>query len=162
MITNEQIRSIIEDCKNSGHEVKIRDIAFVLLTFNLEDINLIYTLIYSKGKEKNIKKYIESDSISFLKTYMESNYIKKYKKSELDITFEENKAYMLKLKKQIEDAMESGEMEKKDAFKFLTDISVKLNNNFQITEEVKEQMIIVNHKYNDICPYCHHEVSKRK
>jgi hypothetical protein len=26
---------------------------------------------------------------------------------------------------------------------------------------VKDQMVIVEHKYNDICPYCQHEVASK-
>jgi hypothetical protein len=58
---------------------------------------------------------------------------------------------MLKLKKETEDAMASGEIDKKDGLKILSDISVKLNDKFSVSEEVKEQLIYVNAKYNAIC-----------
>mgnify|MGYP003457208386 CR=1 FL=1 len=76
---------------------------------------------------------------------------KKAKKHSEDISFEENKAYMLKLKKDTEDAMQKGEIDKKDALKILTDISTKLNDKFRINQEEREQMVIVSPKYNTIC-----------
>ena len=78
-----------------------------------------------------------------------------------DITFEENKAYMLKLKKDIEKAIEDGEMEKKDGYKALADISVKLNDKFQVQGEVKEQIVQIMPKYDHVCPRCQIEIARR-
>jgi hypothetical protein len=74
-----------------------------------------------------------------------------------DITFEENKAYMLKLKRDTEMAMEAGEIEKKDGLKILSDISTKLNDKFSVTAEVKDQYVCVEQKYSSICSYCGRE-----
>lgn len=68
-----------------------------------------------------------------------------------DITFEENKAYMLKLKKDTEDAIENNEIDKKDGLKILADLSVKLNDKFQVREERIEQVVHVFTKFNAVC-----------
>ena len=68
-----------------------------------------------------------------------------------DITFEENKAYMLKLKKDTEDAIEKGEVDKKDGLKILADISTRLNDKFSVNQQQKDQMVFVSCKYNSIC-----------
>jgi hypothetical protein len=68
---------------------------------------------------------------------------------------------MLKLKKDTEDAMVSGDIEKKDGLKILADISVKLNDRFKVQEDVKDQIVQVQCKYDDICSYCNHEVARR-
>ena len=78
-----------------------------------------------------------------------------------DITFEENKAYMLKLKAKTEKAMEDGEIDKKDALKILADISTKLNDKFGAKEEIKDQIVQISPKYDYICPRCQTEVSRR-
>jgi hypothetical protein len=83
---------------------------------------------------------------------------KKGKGKNSDITFEENKEYMLKLKKQTEEAMANGEIETKDGLKILADISVKLNDKFNIADTTKEQLVVVNVKYNSVCEGCGKEL----
>ena len=38
---------------------------------------------------------------------------------------------------------------------------MKLNDKFNVNDSSQEQIIIVNQKYDDICPYCQHEVARR-
>ena len=77
------------------------------------------------------------------------------------ISFEENKAYMLNLKRQTEEAMAAGEIDKKDGLKILSDISVKLNDRFSVKDENQDQIVIVNSKYDAVCSRCGAEVSRR-
>ena len=58
---------------------------------------------------------------------------------------------MLKLKKDTEKAMNKGEIDKKDGLKILADLSVKLNDKFQVREERVEQVVHVFSKFNAIC-----------
>jgi hypothetical protein len=81
--------------------------------------------------------------------------------SKQDISFEENKAYMLSLKKQTEEAIENEEIDKKDGLKILADLSVKLNDKFNVADNTKNQVVIVNQKFNDVCPYCNREISAK-
>lgn len=164
MITNEKLRNIISDSKVAGYSVKLRDIAYVMLCTYVEDCKDSYKMIFGKDEDSVIEKYAQSRDIMFLKKYMENNVLPKRIKEgkKEDISFEENKEYMLKLKRDTETAMGRGEIEKKDALKILTDISVKLNDKFQVSEEKKEQIVVVNQKYNEICPYCSHEISVRQ
>jgi hypothetical protein len=162
MISTEQVKQAIEDCKKAGHEIGIRDIAYVFLSKNFDDIRMPYRCLFGLDVDYNPEyadTYDKTGTMQYLKGYVDMNFSdgtqkKKRKKSEDDdddITFEENKAYMLKLKKDIEKAIEDGEMEKKDGYKALADISVKLNDKFQVQGEDKEQIIIVNAKYNALC-----------
>ena len=41
----------------------------------------------------------------------------------------------------------------------ITDIRAKLVDKFSVSEQVTEQRVVVNQKYNAICPYCHHELA---
>lgn len=156
-ITNEQISKIIEDCKLSGYTIKVRDISFVILSENYEDISLAYKVVFGSDFEDNeVMEYNTCKAISFLRRYIQSNYKENVSKglkkgSTKDISFEENKEYMLEIKRQTEEAMANDEISKKDGLKILADISVKLNDKFNVQEEVKEQMVVLNCKYNDVC-----------
>ena len=51
-----------------------------------------------------------------------------------------------------------GTIDIKDGLKILTDISVKLNDKFNIADTTKDQLVVVNTKYNSTCEYCNHEI----
>ena len=167
MISTEQVKQAIEDCKKAGYEIGIRDIAYVFLSKNFDDIRMPYRCLFGLDVDYNpdyAETYDNTATMQYLKGYVDMNFsdgTKKKKKviaEDEDISFEENKAYMLKLKKDIEKAIEDGEMEKKDGYKALADISVKLNDKFQVQGEVKEQLIVVNTKFNAICGSCGREI----
>ena len=165
MITNEQIREAIEDAKKKGYIISTRDFAYAILCSKIEDYNVAYKCIFgsdSTYRPENAYAYDRTAATEYLKSYIDVTFSEKpKKKSGEDISFEENKAYMLKLKKDTEDAMQKGEIEPKDGLRILADISVKLNDKFQVREEVKDQIVIVNARYNDICPKRQTEISRR-
>ena len=162
MISNEQIKQCIVECKRAGHTIGLRDISYVMLSRQYDDKSLAYKSIYGADADFNAEygfTYDQTASIEFLKMYVEQNFSdlakkRKRKKEFEDISFDENKAYMLKLKKQTEDAMEAGTIKKSDALKILADLSVKLNDKFNVSDSSREQLIYVNCKYNSICERC--------
>lgn len=164
MISNDKLTDIIKDCELAGHKVKIKDISYVLLCRCYDDIAVAYKVLFDSDKSNaEILEYHQSNTISFLRTYMDSNFASQAKEinqkskkrsKEDDITFEENKAYMLKLKRDTEKAMEDGTVEFDKGVTLLKDITTKLNDKFQVQNDVKEQMVIVNCKYNAICEGC--------
>jgi hypothetical protein len=166
MISNEQIKNTIEDCAKHKHIVTVRDIAYALLCLQLEDSLIAYKCIFGNDYDYNQEyhnTYDQTAMMSYLKTYVEVSLIsgRGKRKNTEDISFEENKAYMLKLKKDTEEAIEKKEIDKKDGLKILADLSVKLNDRFKVSAEERDQMIVVNAKYDSICPRCGSEVSRR-
>lgn len=165
MITNAQIKDTINDCAKAGHTVSVRDIMYAILCYHVEDPLVAYKSIFGNDSDycqEYLDTYDNTAMMSFLKTYVEMSLIdskkKKNCKSGEDITFEENKAYMLNLKKQTEEAMANGDIDKKDGLKILADISVKLNDRFKVASDEIEQRIIVQTKYNAICGKCGSEL----
>lgn len=166
MISNEQIKRTIDECAKANHIVNVRDISYALLCLQFEDSLVAYKCLFGNDYDYNQEYHATYDNtatMSYLKTYVEFSLLndKKKKKASEDISFEENKAYMLKLKRDTEDAMAKGEIDKKDALKILTDISTKLNDKFSVKDEVQDQIVIVNSKYDAVCPSCGCEVSRR-
>lgn len=156
VLNNEKINEIIAKCAESSHVVRVRDVSFVILSHFYEDKEVAYRCVF--GDDGYFESYIKDKSIVYLEKYIQDFLF--YADSKKDITFEENKAYMLKLKKETEDAMANGEIDKKDGLKILADLSVKLNDRFQVKEDVKDQIVQVCTKYNDICPNCGIEISR--
>jgi hypothetical protein len=167
MLSNKEINKVIDDCAKNDVKIRIRDIAYVFLSRVFSDPALVYKLIFG---DEDRDGYAHSFTITFLTSYINSNYPKtkssaptqeiKKVSSKRDITFDENKAYMLYLKDEVEKSMEAGDIEKKDALKLLAELSVKLNDKFNVSDNNKEQLVVVNTKYDDICPYCSHEVTR--
>lgn len=167
MISNEQIKQAINECAKANHVVSVRDISYVLLCMHYDDALVAYKCIFGNDYDFNPEyqaTYDQTASIVYLKTYVEFTLLndnKKKKKESQDISFEENKAYMLKLKKDTEEAMRFGEIDKKDGLKILTDISTKLNDKFNVSDSTQEQIVVVQQKYDSVCSCCGKEVARR-
>lgn len=166
-ISNEQISKIIDDCKSSGYTIKVRDISFVLLSECYEDMTLAYKVVFgSDFEDSEVEEYNASNALSFLRRYINSNYRNNASNGSKsgkinDITFEENKAEIIRLIHLADEKYASGEIEAKEHLKIVSDLRVKLNDKFKVQEEVKDQLVIVNQKYDDVCPYCHHEIASK-
>lgn len=166
MISNEQIKNTIEDCAKHKHIVTVRDIAYALLCLQLEDSLIAYKCIFGNDYDYNQEyhnTYDQTAMMSYLKTYVEVSLIngRGKRKNTEDISFEENKAYILKLKKDTEDAIEKKEIDKKDGLKILAQLSTTLNDKFNVKDNSVSQYIVVNQKYSDVCEFCGHECSPR-
>lgn len=166
MISNEQIKKAIEDCARAGHTISVRDISYVLLSMQFDDALVAYKCIFGNDYDYNQdyhNTYNQTSTMTYLKSYVEFTLLndKKKKKKTEDISFEENKAYMLSLKKQTEEAMAAGEIDKKDGLKILADLSVKLNDKFNVSDSSQEQYVHVFAKYDSVCSRCGAEISRR-
>lgn len=169
MISNENLNKIIKDCESAGYTIKVKDISYILLCRCYDDIAVAYKVIFNNDKTNaEILDYHKSNAIEFLRNYLDINFKDEKKEVEIakpkrkkakgeDITFEENKAEMIKLIKQADDRYANGEIDAKDHLKIVTELRVKLNDKFQVKEEMKEQLVIVNQKYNAICDGCGRE-----
>ena len=172
MITNEQIRQTINDCAKAGHSVGMRDLSYVLLCRHYEDRATAYRILFGLDADFNADyayTYDQTASINYLRDYVDFNLntddITKKKKKKVsyseDISFEENKAEILNLIKATKQAFERGEIEAKDALKIEADLRVKLNDKFGANEQVQDQIVVVQQKYDSICARCGTEIARR-
>lgn len=161
MLTNSEIKEIIDEAARQKHRITTRDVAYAILCMEIEDTSVSYRCIFGDDGMDDV--YDKSDDVSYVKQAVDyAIYSKKGKgKKTADISFEENKEYMLKLKADTEQAMANGDIDKKDGLKILADLSVKLNDRFGVKDTSSSQIVNVLTKFNDICPYCSHEISRR-
>lgn len=162
MLTEKDILELIKKAKEDGYDILVRDIAYVLLSNVFESKELAYATIFfnedvanAEQYEKNKKIYYLRDALSEL-LYEQPGAAKEptYK----DISFEENKDALIKMLSKIKSMANRGKISAKDAMKLETDIRIKLNEKFDVSSDKHEKRVIVNSKYNDICPYCRHEI----
>lgn len=158
MIGNDELNKIIKDCEAVGYKITVRDISYVFLCRLFLDSDVAYKSIFGTNSS-NSDEYSNDKKVSFLRSYIDSNYPIKEKKVKSnhanhpseDITFEENKAEIIKLIKETQTALEKKMIEPKDALKIQADLRVKLNDKFSVKDENHEQLIYVNCKFNSIC-----------
>lgn len=152
-LTVEKVGEILTNASSQGANLKVRDIAYVLLRRYFDDRSYAWRVCFTEAdyNDKTIDAYEEGIGYQFLREVLSEVRDRGGLLYDEDITFEENKAYMLKLKRDTEMAMEAGDLEKKDGLKILSDLSVKLNDKFSVQAEVKDQMVVVNCKYNSVC-----------
>lgn len=180
-----KLEKIIEEAKKHSYDVRVRDVGYAVLVVGLGDEELAHKLIF--GDDGNAKTYKELPHIKYLVNHLKAEDLKrkeskeaediakliaqsKGKKNDTDgsMTFEENREgietqlrEIVELKKEAMNPMgdEQGADLKTLALlqKTEADLRVKLNDKFGAAEKTAEQYIIVQPKYNRICPYTRHE-----
>ena len=77
MISTEQVKQAIEDCKKAGHEIGIRDIAYVFLSKNFDDIRMPYRCLFGLDVDYNpdyAETYDNTATMQYLKGYVDMNF----------------------------------------------------------------------------------------
>ena len=168
MISTEQIKQAIEECGKAGHSICVRDIMYK----EVEDRTIVYKSLFGSDSDYNqdyAPQYDQTLTTEYLRNYIEISFgessskkkKRKKKSDEEDISFEENKAEIIRLIRQTQEALEEGKIETKDALKIEADLRVKLNDKFAVQDDTKDQIVIVNAKYDAICPRCGVEVARK-
>lgn len=154
---NEQIKKTIEHFKESGETIRVRDIAYTLLSKMFADSKTAYQCLF--GTE-GYDEYADNEMRSKLEQYLsDAGYIRSVSTDDDsgEITFEENKKEMERLLEKTQVAMEAGVIEAKDALKIMADIRVKLNDKFKVESKKQDRMIVVERKFDFVCPHTRRE-----
>lgn len=153
---NEQIKKTIEHFKEQGDNVRVRDIAFVLLSKMFADAKTAYQCLF--GTE-GYDEYAEEPLRDALRDYLTAEgYIRTVSTDDSGgLTFEENKREMEMLLKKTQDAMDDGLVDPKDGLKLIADIRVKLNDKFKVERQQKERQIIVEKRFDFVCEHTRRE-----
>lgn len=177
-----KLEKIISEAKKRGHDVRVRDVGYAVLVAALGDNELAHKLIF--GDDGNIEAYAKLAYVKFLVNHLKADELKREKakeseeiakliaknkgetKSENDstISFEENRAGMEEQIREIREAITRGMKDETlddKTFgvlqKTLADLRSKLNDKFGASEKAVEQYIIVQKKYDYICPHTQRE-----
>ena len=155
MIKKEDIKVVLDTVRTDWQSVSEKDIAFAILCDVLEDKTLAYRLAYRKS-EKEAESFYNTPRFKKL-----LNVLEPFGVGIVDtnaITKEENKGELLKMLDRIDNLLNTGDLEPKDAIKMQTDIRVKLNDKFEMEESQKQKrIIVVPSKHDIVCPMTHRE-----
>lgn len=178
-----KLEKIIEEAKKHSYDVRVRDVGYATLVVGLGDEELAHKLIF--GDDGNAKTYKELPHIKYLVNHLKAEDLKRKESKEAEdiakliakskgkktdnadgsMTFEENREGIeTQLREIVELKKEAMKDEDGADLKTLAllqkteaDLRVKLNDKFGAAEKTAEQYIIVQPKYNKICPYTRHE-----
>lgn len=150
-MTNEEIQDLIQRSKKKGYEVNLKDISYAILRNTIKDAPSAYYSLYSKGTNEIITEYDKSKKIAYL-----LNEIFPPKRT---VSFEENREQLIGLLDKIKQQADTGEIKAKDAVAQEAAIRVQLERTFSTGNKEDGNQIIVETKYDDICPHCHHEIA---
>jgi hypothetical protein len=155
---NEQIKKTLEHFKEDGVSLRVRDIAYTLLSKMFVDNKIAYQCLF--GTEEGYEDYSSDDARDKLEEYMTSEGFLRSVSTDADtggITFEQNKKEMENLLAKTQQALTDGIIEPKDALKIMADIRVKLNDKFKVEASQRDRMIIVEKKFDFVCPHTQRE-----
>lgn len=178
-----KLDKIIEEAKRRSYDVRVRDVGYAVLVAVLDDEDLAHKLIF--GDDGNERTYRELPHIKYLINYLRAEDLKKNESKEAEdiakliannkgkktdgsdgaITFEENREglenQLVEIRALIEElkADPNGYDPKTMALLIKTeaDIRVKLNDKFGASEKISEQYVIVQKKFDFICPHTRRE-----
>lgn len=157
-ISTSSLKKIRDDGMMLGHDIKARDVAFCVLRDVFSDDEIAYKMIYDiEATPAKVSSYCRSDKMKYLKIEMNSKYLSSDNAASRaiitaeDISFEENKAELVKMLAEVDSRYENGEIDYKDAAKLKVDIRTKLNDKFSVSDDSTSQVVFVRPKFNHIC-----------
>lgn len=159
MIDNDKIKEIIGHFREEGGNVRVRDIAYTLLSEMFADARTAYQCLFG-GDSDGYEEYSSDPMRDALRDYLtEDGCMRSVDGGGTDggITFEENKREMERLLAKTQKAMEDGVVDPKDGLKLIADIRVKLNDKFKMERQHQERQIVVEKKFDFVCKYTRHE-----
>lgn len=180
-VTVEDVRVFVEDGAAEGYEVGVRDLAYALLKRSFEEPVLAFRAVFGDSPAVPFQTYRFSDKSQFVDTYIYNNFPEDEEKTETEekteadeerksqgLSFEELKSGLeedldsLINLRDMTDADGNPALEPKEMATVvarIADIRTKLVEKFGATEKKIEQRVVVNQKYDAICPWCGHEVA---
>ena len=179
-LTSAEIRLVVSDARKRGFDAGLRDVSFAILSNYMEEPAYAYRAIFGDNPEVSYQDYMHAGKTVFIRDTM-SVYLDddeedvglkapddEKKTEERSMSFDEIKAgleedlkSLIALRDQVDDDGKSMLEPKEMATVVgrIADIRTKLVERFGSSEKKEEQRVIVLQKFNDICPYCGHEVA---
>lgn len=159
-----EINNIIEHCKSMGYNLRVGDIVYIFALQGFKDKKVIYNALFGVGATAaEVEEYDTSKKMKALSKYLKTKYFKDMPvagigKEYRDISFEENKEALIMRLDDIREMAKNGELKKSDAMRYEIEIRTRLNDKFAVNDKQDDSKVVVLNKYNDICPYCRHEI----
>lgn len=164
MIDKLKISNIMAAANDNGYEVSMKDVLYCILLRNFNEPETVYENIYSLPYDDKAKKFCSDKKFTLVQKLIKkedsSSHVSLPDEYD-DISFEENKDAMVKLLSKLDSDVQAGVVDVEKAYMIETNIRKTLVSTFATNKKIDEQVIKVETKFNDVCPYCHHEISAK-
>lgn len=144
-----EINVLKEEAAKEGYDISENDILYVILRQKISDSSIIYSALYGEINDEEISDYEKEKKLFFIKN-------KLFPKSQM-ITFEENRRELQDMIPKIRAKVADGSLSEKDGLVQEKDVRALLEKTFGTGNKEEGTQIIVNQRFEDVCPYCHHE-----
>lgn len=146
----DEIKETIEYFRERGITVRVRDIAYAMLSKVFEPQTAFQCLFGSDGFDM----YADAKERALIEDFLKTRgHIKSGQENMSEgISFEENKREMESLIQRIEAGIADGTIEPIQGFNQIKDIRTKLNDKFQMEKKNIDRVINVNRKFDFVCP----------
>lgn len=150
MISEKDMREIINSLKTEGISVGLRDVAYLVMCDSFVEKSLAEKVAFQDDYRPSTK------SLAALAEKLKPFGIG----AVTTISKDENREELLKLLQRVQEGERDGTIDPKDAIKIEADIRVKLNDKFNIEEEEgQRRIIVVPQKHDIICKWTSRECS---
>ena len=164
----DDVREIVNELRGRGLDAGLRDVTFAIMNKMFGDQAFAFRCAFGDPPYKaEPEEYFKCEKVKSVREALEKFFPSGEEEQQL-VTFDELKkgliddmnALILLRDQQTDDGKSTLEpKEMAQVVARIADIRVKLTEKFNTTQRVLEQRVVVENKYNGICPYCRHEIS---
>ena len=167
----DDVREIVTKLRGLGMMAGLRDVSFAVLSRIYGDPQMAYRSIFGDSPEMDLPEYSSQAHVSAVAAQVDKFFYPDEgdaDESGQSLSFDDLKQGLIDdmnalIELRDKRTNEGGPMlepkEMAQVVARIADIRVKLTEKFNTTEHVVEQRVIVENKFDTICPVCHHEIS---
>ena len=168
-LTSQQVKDIVQGLRSRGLDARLRDVSFVVLASVFGDEALAFRAIFGDRPQCPLEEYAAQPMIKELRDAVDAA------SPEADaggaqqaISFDDLKDGLIADMRALEELREAKDengqpvldpKEMAQVVARLADIRVKLTEKFNTTERVVEQRVVVEQKFDSVCPWCGREIA---
>lgn len=168
VLTSQQVRDLVSGMRSRGLDVGLRDVSFAVLSSVYEDEPLAFRAIFGDSPEIPMAEYMALPKVEEVRKAIIDEKPDTNGGDSPAISFDDLKGGLIDDMRALEKLRDSVDneghptLEAKEMAQVvgrIADIRVKLTEKFNTTERVVEQRVVVEQKYDSICPGCGREIS---
>lgn len=169
VLTSQQVRDLVLSLRSRGFDVGLRDVSFAVLSLVYADEALAFRALFGDTPEVSLDEYAAQPKIDEVKSAISVDAQTSETGSDGPVvSFDDLKEGLIADMRALEALRDSKDDEGRPALEpkemaqvvgRIADIRVKLTEKFNTTERVVEQRVVVEQKFDSICPNCGHEIA---
>ena len=168
VLTQQQVKDLVLGLRAKGLDVGLRDVSFAVLSSVYCDDALAFRALFGDAPEVPADEYLASAKVAAVKEAIRPPEQEEGQEPGPAISFDDLKEGLIADMRALEDLRDSKDEEGRPALEpkemaqvvgRIADIRVKLTEELTTTERVIEQRVVVEQKFDAVCPFCGREIA---